>query len=127
MGNRNWNMGQTFVGFSNTDCCATYRAPEQVKLNYLAGEPLINGHMNPVYAQHVAFLATGLLANFPCGCDRANKMIEYWRFDVSSQDQTLGGRPLTPLEAESPFGYSRGGLYVWERIFDNQQIMGVII
>jgi hypothetical protein len=127
MGNRNWNMGQTFIGFTDTECCAQYRAPEQVKLNYLAGEPLINGHMNPVYAQYVAFLATGLLANFPCGCDRANKMIEYWRFDVSSTDQALGGRPLTPLEQESPFGYSRGALYVWERIYDNQHIMGAII
>ena len=128
MGNRNWNMGQTFIGFTDADCCATWRAPEQVRLNYLAGEALDeNGHMKPEYAQYVAHLATGLLANFPCGCDRSSKVIDYWRFDVSSMDETQGGRPLTTEEQASPFGFSRGALYVWGRIFDNQQIMGVSV
>lgn len=127
MGDRNWNMGRTYIAFNHTEDCSHWRAPEQVKLNYLAGEALVNGQMKPEYAQFVAHLATGLLPNFPCGCDRANKIVEWWRFDVSSQDQQVGGRPLTPDEMQSPFGYSRGALYVWAQMANNQQITGVIV
>jgi len=128
MGNRSWNMGRAFIGYTESNCCTDYRAPEQVRLSYLAGLPLTDdGQMQPEMAQYVAHLATGLLANFPCGCDRANKIIEWYRFDVSSMDQALGGRPLTPGEQSSPFGYSRGALEVWSRIGYDEQITGVSV
>lgn len=128
MGNRNWKMGQTFIGYTESDCCTSWRSPEQVRLNYLAGLALTeDGQMQPEFAQYVALLATGLLANFACGCERANKIIEWYRFDISSQDQTLGGRPLTPQEMQSPFGYSRGALEVWRQVGVNEQITGVSV
>lgn len=128
MGNRNWKMGQAFIGYTESDCCVSWRSPEQVRLNYLAGLALTeDGQMQPEFAQYVAHLATGLLANFPCGCDRANKIIEWWRFDVSTTAMDQGGRALTPHESESPFGYSRGALYVWSRVGDNESITGVSV
>jgi hypothetical protein len=126
MGNRNWKMGQAYIGYTENECCVNWRAPEQVRLSYLAGLPLTeDGQMQPEFAQYVAHLATGLLANFPCGCDRANKIIEWYRFDISSMDQEKGGRPLTPEEQSSPFGYSRGALEVWAQVAANEQITGV--
>lgn len=125
VGDRNARMGQLFIGYDEAACCNSWRAPDKVTINYLAGEALAsNGQMQPEYAQYVAHLATGLLASFSCGCDRAKKIIEYWRFDASTAAQDQGGRALTPHELESPFGYSRGALYVWNRIADIQQVTG---
>lgn len=128
VGDRNARMGQLFIGYDDSECCTHWRAPDKVTINYLAGEALAaNGQMQPEMAQYVAHLATGLLASFTCGCDRTKKIIDYWRFDASTAALDQGGRALTPHESESPFGYSRGALYVWNRIADTQQITGVSV
>lgn len=128
VGDRNARMGQLFIGYDDSECCTHWRAPDKVTINYLAGEALAaNGQMQPEMAQYVAHLATGLLASFTCGCDRVRKIIDFWRFDASTAAMDQGGRALTPHEAESPFGYSRGALFVWNRIADTQQITGVSV
>lgn len=128
VGDRNARMGQLFIGYDDSECCTHWRAPDKVTINYLAGEALAaNGQMQPEMAQYVAHLATGLLASFTCGCDRTKKIIDYWRFDASTAAMDQGGRALTPHEMESPFGYSRGALYCWNRIADTQQITGISV
>lgn len=129
LGDRNGRMGQVFIGYDPADCCNEWRAPDQVTINYLAGEAEVNGRMNPIFAQYVAHLATGLLASATCGCDRFRRIIEYWRYDVmvGAATATDRGRPLTDHESQSPFGFSRGALYVWNRIADTQQITGVSV
>lgn len=128
IGDRHSRMGQVFIGYEAADCCNQWRAPDQVTLNYLAGEALASdGRMQPIYAQYVAHLATGLLASATCGCDRFKRIIDYWRFDASVVALKLGGRALTAQESDSPFGYSRGALWVWARMADTAQITGVSV
>lgn len=128
LGDRNGARGQVFVAFTEDECCTNWRAPDQVAVNYLAGEPLVNGVMNDEYAAMVAYLASGMMINQLCGCDRADRLINYWRTDVTQPPSDQGqARMLTPHEMLSPFGFTRGSLYAWNRIPENENFIGVSI
>lgn len=128
---RNSRMGQVAVHFTNTDCCSHWRAPDKVTVNYLAGEALVNNEMSEIYAQMVTYLAAGLLANFSCNCDRAKWLLEYWQHNVTQQG-TINGRTVEPRalnehEANSPYGYTNGALFAWNRVGVKGQVTGVSV
>lgn len=128
IGNRNGERGQVFISFTDDNCCLQWRAPDQVTVNYLAGEPLVNGQMNIDFAQMVTYLSCGYLPNKKCGCDAADILINYWRQDMTMP--TAEGqipRQLTPYELTCPFGYSRGALYAWNRLREKVHYVGTVV
>lgn len=110
---RNGQAGQVGVGFS-ADRCLNWRQPDSINISYLAGVPLVNGDMDTQYAQVVAKLASGLLPNLSCGCERSDRIVSYWRQDVTEPGPDYTPRQLSPLELESRFGFTRGALFAWK-------------
>lgn len=104
--------------------------PDRLSLNYVAGRPLINGHMHRELAIIVARLATAFLPNDKCGCERAQRIIHYWRAKVSEPGEGEDrGRAFTPEEIDSnPFGEPRvGALYAWKRVRAMTQVRSVSV
>lgn len=126
---KNSNMGQVGIAYVETDCCLQWRNPDLFSVNYLAGEPLVNGQMNPDMAQIVTMLSVAYLANLACGCERSDRILAYWHYDVTEtavpNDPRSRPRQLSASEAQSPFGFSRGALYAWERLQSMYHITGV--
>ncbi len=100
------DMGVVSIKLSQ-NCTHPSRAPDRFQVNYVSGIPLYNGTVHPRYADIVVHLATALLPAEPCGCDRTNKIVEYWR----SEAQTI-----TPSAYKCPFGTTRGAVYAWQRL-----------
>lgn len=118
-------LGQLAVALTEPTCCDTWRAPDQVTVNYLAGEPLVNGTMSDAMADLVAHLAAGLLPRLSCGCERADEILAFWRHDVAADTVDVRARPLLPSEQTSPWGTSAGALYAWNRVKDYESMIGV--
>lgn len=117
VGARNAEAGLVSVDFwlAGTQDVPSNREPDRVKLNYLAGYPLLNGHMAREMADIVAHLATGILPVGPCGCERSDRIISWWR-NLPSQGEE-NQRPLSMKELdECAFGQSRGALWAWKRV-----------
>lgn len=117
IGNRNGEMGQVTVDYYQGGLYSppSDREPDRVLLNYLAGEPLVNGQMNREMADIVAYLATAWLPVTKCGCDRSNRILDYWR-GIETVD-TEGAVP----PSDNPFGPQRGAVYAWERVANLKQ------
>ncbi len=114
---RNAEMGMIAPDFlqGNTYCSPMDREPDRVSLNYVAGEPWVNGQMNRAMADIVAHLATAWLPVDKCGCERADRIISYWR-SIEAAD-TKGIVPITLKQLDNnPFGVQRGALWAWERV-----------
>lgn len=94
------------------------REPDRLNVNYLAGLPLINGQMQPQMARAVTYLSASLLASEKCGCERSNRILDYWRNPINT---ITGGqdRGFTQHELEAnPFDAipSRGSMFAWKRV-----------
>lgn len=90
------------------------REPDRIKVNYLAGVPLVNGDMDHRFALAVAYLATGRLPAGKIGCERSERIIDWYR---QYPNQGENQRPITVKEIdECPWGQSRGALDAWHRI-----------
>lgn len=132
LADRNSRMGQVAIHFADSaNCCSEWRAPDSVTVNYLAGEALVNNEMSEIYAQMVTYLAASLLASFTCSCERAKFLLEYWQHNVT-QSGSIAGRTVEPRqinahEALSPFGFTNGGLYAWNRMVSKAQVTGVSV
>lgn len=114
---RNAEMGMIAVDFwqGNTFCPPQDREPDRVNLNYVAGEPLVNGRMSRAMADVVAHLTTAWLPVDKCGCERADRIIAYWRA-IEAVD-TKGVVPITLKQLDNnPFGVQRGALWAWQRV-----------
>lgn len=114
IGARMAEIGFVSVDYSINDTCRG-TAPDRVSVNYLAGEPLMGGQMNPVMADIVAHLATALLPVDKCGCERSDRIIAYWR-DVNPASGEGMRQQLIGSYRENPFGPQRGAMYSWNRI-----------
>lgn len=112
LGNRNAEAGMVTPDYwqNGLYCPPSGREPDRLLVNYVAGEPLVNGHMNDSMADVVAHLATALLPVRECGCAASHRIIAYWQ-DIESF-QTKGMVPAT----KTPFGAQRGAVYAWERV-----------
>lgn len=101
------------------------REPDKVTFNYLAGVPLVNGRMRNDMAKIVAHLATAILPIGKCGCDRAQRIIDYWRRFPNDTDVQ---RPMTQQEInENRFGAQRGAAYAWKRVMNLRRLQSVSI
>ncbi len=88
-----------------------YREPDRVAVNYLSGfARQSNGQMDRNHARIIALLATALLPNKTCGCDRANQRLEYYR-DMPKDKQ--GNSEVTETMLDNPFGTGRGAIEAW--------------
>jgi hypothetical protein len=122
LGARNADQGLVSVDFwlGGTQCPPSDREPDRVSLNYLAGYPLVNGQMARSMADIVGHLATGILPVGPCGCERSDRIISWWR-NLPSQGEE-NQRPLSIRELdECAFGQSRGALWAWKRVQNLRQ------
>lgn len=115
IGARNAELGIVSIDY-NADgtSCPAYE-PDRVVISYQAGEPLVNGEMSPQMADIVAHLATAMLPVDKCGCERAERIISYWR-----EVPPAGGEGLrSDLVGDftiNPFGPQRGAVWAWNRV-----------
>lgn len=132
LGDRNGDYGLVFTSYDYTDCW-NWRGPDKLTLNYLAGIPRISyqDRMQQEFAQMTAYLAVGLTADLSCGCERSDRILGYWREDLSRSESTpansRSGTFITPHQTNSAFGYTRGGLFAWDRVSELRQYMGLSV
>lgn len=107
--------GQAYASYGDYSTWPYSYEANRLQVNYLAGEPLVNNRMESEHARIVTYLSVALLANEKCGCDRANRIIDYWRRLVSTGNEA---RQYTQEELNSnPFGEPRvGALWAWRRV-----------
>lgn len=93
--------------FNLTYPCCVGREPDKLTVNYLAGhERQLNGKMNPKLGKIIALLATSLLPNRTCGCDRANQRLHYYRSLPTDERSNL----LMPREVMEEAGAALGSM-----------------
>lgn len=120
---RNAEVGQLAVDWEL--CTAPSYAPDRVQVNYVAGYPLENGQMARIMADLVAHLAAAWLPTDACGCERADRILHWWR---AYPNEGKDGRPLTQKEVDdSAFGAQRGALYAWSRLRMLRQVGSVTV
>lgn len=126
-GARNAEMGLVSVDYlqGGLYCPPSDREPDRVALHYVAGEPLVNGQMNPSMADVVAHLATAWLPVTKCGCDRSNRILDYWRGIEAVDTEGVVGVTLKQSD-DNPFGVQRGALYAWERVQQMRQLWAAL-
>lgn len=89
--------------------------PQKLRVNYLAGYPLVNGEMPEWMKVMVARMAAAELGRKVCGCDDANGNVAHWQVDLSEQ----GGDKsyfVAQGDLNNPFGTRRGHVDAWREI-----------
>lgn len=114
LGDRRGEIGFVSIAYDLDSSCHS-RGPDRVSVNYLAGEPLVNGQMNSIMADIVAHLATALLPVDKCGCERSDRIVAYWREVAPGAGEGLR-ESIRGSYGENPFGPQRGAQYAWNRI-----------
>lgn len=115
IGARQAEIGLVSIDYNpNSDSCH-WHAPDRVSINYLAGEPLVNGQMSQQMADIVAHLATALLPVEKCGCERSDRIIAYWREVAPANGEGLRQNLMGSYD-NNPFGPQRGALYAWNKV-----------
>lgn len=113
---RRAELGFVAVNY-NVDGSNCSGEPNNVSVNYLAGEPLVNGQMSQTMADIVAHLATALLPVDKCGCERSDRIIAWWRHVPPAQGEGLQQRQnMTGDLSANPFGPQRGAIYAWNKV-----------
>jgi hypothetical protein len=121
IGARDPDLGFVSVNYQlDGTACPTWE-PDQVVINYLAGEALVNGEMSPQMADVVAHLATALLPMDKCGCERADKIIAYWREVPPAGGEGLRSDLVGDFTV-NPLGPQRGAVYAWNRVLRLRQL-----
>jgi hypothetical protein len=115
VGERFAEMGQIYAAFLNCGLCSGWREPDRVRVKYLAGTPRENdGRMNQMMADIVAHLATAWLPGGSCGCERADRIISWWR--ALPNEGAEKSRLVTFNEIQNTFGERRGASYAYWRM-----------
>lgn len=124
LGARDAELG--FVSFNWTQAGTTPFTydPDRAQVNYLSGVPLADDHTDYPYGMMVTQLATTLLPSRTCGCDRADKIIAYWKQPIyETEDEE--GRDFAPEDAATcPFGVARGAVMAWRAVLERRQVRG---
>ena len=115
LGAREAEIGFVSVDYGVDTTSCHWRAPDRVSVNYLAGEPLVNGQMSHQMADIVAHLATALLPVERCGCERADRIIAYWREVAPASGEGMRVN-IRGSYQEKPFGPQRGAEYAWKKV-----------
>lgn len=122
IGARDAETGMVSIDYT-LGCTSCFdRAPDRVSINYLAGEPLVNGQMNRQMADIVAHLATALLPVDKCGCERADRIIAYWREVAPAAGEGMRVN-IAGNFSVNPFGPQRGAVYAWNQVETLRQLV----
>lgn len=107
LGQHQNEQGQVFASFGNAcDWPFPTREPDRVQVNYVSGVPLVNGKMDKIFAQMVAYLSVSLLANEKCGCDRTNRILAKLRAPVLKfQDKSADAQSFAESTNAFPMTY----------------------
>lgn len=107
-------------------CYGWNLAPDRVEINYLSGIPLVNGRMNPEYAQMIAYLSCAYLPEQTCGCERTDQILAFWRSSPTDGEQ--GQFPIT-IEQINELGLPpvRGGFYAYQQAERLKRSIGLSI
>jgi hypothetical protein len=88
--------------------CSVVGFPQRILLNYLSGEPLMHGEMNPKLARAVAALATARLTSpVSGGGESIDKLHHTWQEEVSKPTYQQSG---------CPFGTRLGAWIAWQTV-----------
>lgn len=117
----------TLDQFNQAYPCCVGRDPDRVTVNYLAGFPRQdNGRMDFKHAQAIAKLATSLLPQRSCGCDRADQRLHHYRkLPVDTNGNLLVPRELMERAGEALGNMGRGSVEAWAFIEKRQQMGSV--
>lgn len=115
LGEHNNEQGRVFASWGTEDCWPSWREPDRVEINFLAGLPLQNGQMQPEMAKMVTYLSTALLAHESCGCEESNRILAYWR-DRVIRFQDNSANATAYANSDNPFPATNGGKWAWERV-----------
>jgi hypothetical protein len=121
IGARNPDLGWVSVNYEPDGTSCPAWEPDRVVINYLAGEALVNGEMSPQMADIVAHLATAMLPMDKCGCERADRIIAYWREVPPAGGEGLRSDLVGDFTV-NPLGPQRGAVYAWNRILRLRQL-----
>lgn len=106
----------TTLQYDEADMTLNYD-PDQVRLNYLAGEALgADGEMVDYWAQAVAYYAAALLDRPLCACDLVNARIARWQEDLAQNTEKGKSYQNHDIILSSPFGTRRGAIFAWQRV-----------
>jgi hypothetical protein len=104
------------------------RPPDTVTVNYYAGVPLVNGHMDRTWQTIVARLAAAELARPICACETANRALHTWQTDLArtggNNDEQFGA--ISQEDLMNPFGTRRGHVYAWRQVKHLRQLRGFL-
>lgn len=126
LGEYDAELGYSLYTYTD-DTCLTWRAPDRLRLRYLAGVPQVNGGMDPEYAKIVTYLSVAMLPTEACGCERSNRIIHYWRSLPIEGEEYARFRPIMFSEILSATGEKRGGIYAWKKLMQLRQYGGASI
>ena len=112
------------MGMLNVKLLGGVACPEgyttRLKINYIAGMPLVNGMVEPNLARAVTYLSAALIPQEMCGCDSYNQIFKDWHKTPPTSGE--GARPLTDAELQCPWGVSKGAVAAWGQIQHWRQI-----
>ena len=103
--------------------------PDRLQLHYVAGVPAdTQGHMDSHWARIVTYLSVALLPHEKCGCERSQRILQYWRSKPNENTENNRGRAFTMEEINSnPFVERNGALWAWKRVRYLQDLGGVAL
>lgn len=118
LGHDNDESSTVFASFGSPSTWPfSYREPDRLKVNYVAGLPLENGQMQKEMARAITYLSTSLLANEKCGCERVNRILEKWQARITRfEDSANKAAAFAP--SDNPFPMTVGGQFAWKRVHD---------
>lgn len=114
------------LGTWSADWCGSWRQPDRVVINYLAGAALDGGHMARRWQTIVARLAAAELTRRICACDAANRELYTWQADLArtNKDEVMGA--ISPSDLMNPLGTRRGHVYAWKAVLKLGHATGIL-
>lgn len=109
-------------GVRRTVNCNRTDRPKHVSVNYVSGLPLVNGKMEQLHAQIIAYLAASYLDCELCACEcTQNKMRRYktvyqWKKSEGEVGARGDGYEMAIPERfmDNPFGLEYGAIRAWQ-------------
>jgi hypothetical protein len=92
------------------------RDPDRLRVNYLAGVPLVDGRIEGELARMTTYLSVSLLANEKCGCDRSNRILARWKEPVRRFQDNNGEGAEAFSSQRNTFPMTVGGQYAFNRV-----------
>lgn len=116
LGEHNSPNGRVFASFGAVcDWPFQDREPDRLKVNYVAGEALIQGQIPTELARMITYLSVSLLANEKCGCDRSNRILAKWRKPIARFEDNNDAGATAFTRNNTTFPMTEGGNWAWKR------------